>query len=186
MGDVIQIRRGLVSDAAALSAAAERWFRETFSSQNTPEDMDAYCAAAFSPDIQRAQLADPSIDTLLLDADNGRLIAYAQLRAAAPEGIVLPAPIELWRFYVDGALHGRGVAQRLMAAVHDAARTRGAQTIWLGVWEKNLRAQAYYRKAGFADIGAHEFHLGDDLQIDRLMSCLVEKGPGVISRGQSG
>jgi ribosomal protein S18 acetylase RimI-like enzyme len=57
-----------------------------------------------------------------------------------------------------------------MAAVDHTARAGGARTLWLGVWERNHRALAYYRKAGFTDIGAHEFYLGHDLQVDRLMS----------------
>ena len=173
MDDVIQIRRGLVSDAADLSAAAERWFRETFAPDNTAGDMDIYCRSAFSPDIQRAQLEDPAVETLLLHMSSGELMAYAQLRDGRPEGLDLEAPIELWRFYVDARHHGRGIAARLMAAVDEVARARGARTLWLGVWEKNHRAQAYYRKAGFADIGSHEFHLGHDLQLDRLMSKLL-------------
>jgi diamine N-acetyltransferase len=168
--DVMHIRRGGASDAEELAAAAERWFRGTFGPDNTAEDMAIYCASAFSPDIQRAQLTDPAVETLLLYDASGRLIAYAQLRDGAPDGIALPAPIELWRFYVDASYHGRGLAARLMAAVEDAARARGAQTLWLGVWEKNHRARAYYRKAGFIDIGSHEFHLGHDLQTDRLLS----------------
>jgi GNAT superfamily N-acetyltransferase len=170
MEDVTHIRRGVVADAEDLSAAAERWFRETFSPDNTAPDMAIYCASAFSPDIQRAQLTDPAVETLLLHDARSRLIAYAQLRDGGPDGITLVAPIELWRFYVDSSHHGRGLAARLMAAVDDAARQRGAKTLWLGVWEKNYRARAYYRKAGFLDIGSHEFRLGHDLQTDRLLS----------------
>jgi GNAT superfamily N-acetyltransferase len=170
MEEVMQIRRGVVGDADELSAAAERWFRETFSADNTAEDMAIYCAGAFSPDIQRAQLTDPAVETLLLHDSRGRLTAYAQLRDGGPDGITLPAPIELWRFYVDSAHHGRGLAAHLMAAVEDAARARRAKTLWLGVWEKNHRARAYYRKAGFLDIGSHEFRLGHDLQTDHLLS----------------
>ena len=168
--DVIQIRRGGVADAEELAAAAERWFRETFAPDNTAEDMEIYCASAFSAEIQRAQLADPAVETLLLHDPHGRLMAYAQLRDGPPDGVPLTAPIELWRFYVDSQHHGRGMAARLMTAVDDAARARGARTLWLGVWEKNHRARAYYRKAGFVDIGSHDFHLGHDLQTDRLMS----------------
>jgi len=166
----MHMRRGVAADARELATAAERWFRETFSADNTAEDMAIYCASAFSPDIQRAQLTDPAVETLLVHDPQGRLIAYAQLRDGAPEGMTLPSPIELWRFYVDSSQHGRGLAAQLMTAVEDAARTRGAKTLWLGVWEKNHRARAYYRKAGFLDIGSHEFPLGHDLQTDRLLS----------------
>ena len=168
--EVVQIRRASVADAAELSAAAERWFRAAFAADNTAEDMAAYCATAFSTAIQRAQLVDPAIDTFLVHDSGSQLIGYAQLREGSPPGLTLPSSIELWRFYVDAAHHGRGVADRLMAAADEAARARGVRTLWLGVWERNPRAQAYYRKAGFVDIGAHEFRLGTDLQIDRLMS----------------
>ena len=137
MEDVMQIRRGVESDAEELAPAAERWFRETFSPDNTAEDMAMYCAGAFSPEIQRAELTDPATETLLLQDSHGQLTAYAQLRDGPPDGFELAAPIELVRFYVDSALHGRGIAARLMAAVDEAARARGAKTLWLGVWEKN-------------------------------------------------
>ena len=80
----MQIRRGVQSDAEDLSAAAERWFRETFSPDNTAEDMEIYCTSAFSPEIQNAELTDPAVETLLLQDSRGELIAYAQLRDGPP------------------------------------------------------------------------------------------------------
>jgi diamine N-acetyltransferase len=56
-----------------------------------------------------------------------------------------------------------------MDAVVGEARTRGAQTLWLGVWERNARAIAFYRKRGFQDVGRHQFLVGTDRQTDRLM-----------------
>lgn len=163
------IRRATIEDAEALAAFAERTFRAAFGADNSPEDMDAYCAAAFTPEVQRTLLADARIDTLVAEDDNGGWMAYAQLRPGAPPDHPCEAPIELWRFYVDPAHHGRGVAQRLMEAVIAAARARHAKTVWLGVWERNPRAQAFYRKAGFTDVGAHTFVLGRDVQTDRVM-----------------
>jgi len=79
------------------------------------------------------------------------------------------APIEIRRFYVDRNWQGRGVAQTLMVASLEAAMERGARTVWLAVWDRNLRAQAFYRKCGFEDCGAKEFVLGRDRQTDRVM-----------------
>ena len=100
----------------------------------------------------------------------GKLIAFAQLRPGTAAGVTGAAPIELWRFYVDAPHHGRGVAQQLMAMVCTAARERAADVVWLGVWERNLRAQAFYKKAGFVDVGVHEFRVGQDVQTDRVMA----------------
>lgn len=165
------IRRACVDDAAELAAFADRSFRETFAADNNAADMEAYCAEAFSPAAQRDALADRSIETLICVDEAGRIAGYAQLRPGEPDGVVRPAPLELWRFYVDRMHHGRGVARQLMAAVFAAARGRSAQTLWLGVWEKNLRALAFYRKFGFVDVGSHQFVLGTDVQTDRLMVC---------------
>ncbi|MGQ0736861.1 MAG: GNAT family N-acetyltransferase [Acidobacteriota bacterium] len=165
----LDIRPGVPEDAAALAEFAERIYRDTFAPDNHPADMDAYCAKAFSTAIQERDLKDPSIHTLVGIDDGGALVAYAQLRPGAGPAITGPSPIELWRFYLARALHGSGAARPLMEAVLEAARARGARTLWLGVWERNPRAQAFYRKAGFVEVGAQEFLMGNDLQTDRLM-----------------
>ena len=164
------IRRATVEDAAALAALAERTFRDAFAADNRPQDMEHHCVRSYSPETQARELADPSIDTLVVEDTNHELAAYVQLRVGTPPAVVRGAdPIEVWRFYVDRAHHGSGLAQSLMSAAFEVARRRRAQTVWLGVWERNPRAQAFYRKLGFVDVGAHQFHLGADIQTDRLM-----------------
>ncbi len=164
------------ADAAALAALAERTFRDAFAADNSPADMDAHCAASYSPDIQDRELRDPSIRTLVAETPGHALVAYAQLRGDhAPESVTGPSPIELWRFYVDRGYHGRGVAQALMARVDYEAAAMGAQTVWLGVWERNLRAQAFYRKCGFVTVGTHTFMVGSDAQTDHLMARPLER-----------
>ena len=79
-------------------------------------------------------------------------------------------PIELWRFYVNRQWHGRGTAQALMARVTAEAGDTGAQTLWLGVWERNPRARAFYATCGFIDVGEHVFLFGTDPQTDRVMA----------------
>jgi ribosomal protein S18 acetylase RimI-like enzyme len=167
----VTIRRAVPADAVALAALAEQTFRAAFAADNDTDDMDAYCRSAFSPAVQGAQIDDQLIDTLVVVDTTGQLVAYAQLRPGAPtDGVEISGPIELWRFYVDAAFHGRGLAQQLMAASLEAARTRGAVTIWLGVWERNVRARAFYRKYDFTDVGAHTFVLGTDRQTDLIMA----------------
>ena len=60
-----------------------------------------------------------------------------------------------------------------MRACVDEARQAGHGTIWLGVWERNGRAQAFYRKWNFRAVGEHVFHLGSDPQKDILMQRAV-------------
>ena len=162
------IRRATPADAAALAGFTERVFRETFAADNRPADMDAYCAKAFDPARQRAEIESPQVHTLI--AECGDVAGCAQVRAGTPPPCVTAdRPIELRRFYIDTPWHGRGVAQMLMRAVMEIARADGAGSVWLGVWERNPRAVKFYGKFGFVDVGSQLFQLGDDPQTDRVM-----------------
>lgn len=175
MSHNLQVRRGRASDAAALAAFAERTFSETFAGANRPEDMAAYLPMAYGTSLQAIELGDPDIITLIIDAGDA-LAAYAQVRRGeAPACVQGSAPVELWRFYVDRPFHGRGLAQQLLAAAHAAAFELGGRTLWLGVWERNERAIAFYAKAGFRIVGSHDFWVGSDRQTDNIMTTDVRQ-----------
>lgn len=163
------IRRARANDAAALAALAESSFRATFAADNLPAHMDAHCRANYGEAIQRAEIADPLRITLLCE-EAGALIGYAQLRRGpAPACVDAACPGEIVRLYVLADWHGRGVAQALMQASLDALRDIGVDVVWLGVWEHNPRAIAFYSKSGFVEVGEHIFNLGGDPQRDRVM-----------------
>jgi GNAT superfamily N-acetyltransferase len=165
----VNIRVATAADAAAVSELARRTFYDTFAATNDPADMALYLAGAYSIDIQTRELNDRDITTLLVE-EGGTAIAYAMVRGDHVPGCVTgPNPVELWRFYVAREWHGRGVAAALMDRVRIAARERGAKTLWLGVWERNDRARAFYAKCGFTDTGEHIFLFGTDPQTDRVM-----------------
>lgn len=165
----ITIRPGTAADAEALAALAARTFRDTFAADNRPEDLALHLSEAYGPIQQGRELAGADISTLL--ADTGRdLAAYAQLRRGhAPGCVAGESPLELWRFYVAREWQGRGLAHMLMRQVDAEAERLEARTLWLGVWERNARAIAFYRKCGFADVGSHVFMVGSDPQTDRIM-----------------
>ena len=60
-----------------------------------------------------------------------------------------------------------------MSALIDRALEVGAKTLWLGVWEHNPRALAFYGKFGFTCVGEHTFVLGTDKQRDLIMQFEV-------------
>lgn len=166
----IIIRPAGVPDAAWLAVLAERTFRETYSAQNTLENMERYVAEHFSAALQAAELADPRLMTLVAEVD-GCPAGYTQLgRGSAPACVTGAEPAEVIRFYVDRPWHGQGLAQTLMQAAAERARTGGARTLWLGVWERNPRAIAFYRKMGFVEVGTHAFVLGTDHQRDLVLA----------------
>lgn len=165
----LTIRRATPADANLLAEFGARTFSDTFAADNTPEDMAAYLAAAFSPSMQAAELADPRATLLVAEAE-GEVAGYAHLRAGEAPGCVSgDKPVEIVRLYAGRAYHGRGVGAALMRACLEAAQEAGGATLWLGVWERNARARAFYGRWGFREVGAHEFRLGTDMQTDILM-----------------
>lgn len=164
------IRRATEDDVATLSAFARQQFIETFAAQNDPDDLAAFLDATYSPDQQRAELHDPTRSYWLLEMD-GQLAGFALLRDQAPhDAVVARHPVEVQRFYVDRAWHGRGLAATLMAHACETARALGGDTVWLGVFEQNPRAIRFYEKQGFAAVGAQTFMVGTDAQRDVVMA----------------
>jgi GNAT superfamily N-acetyltransferase len=152
-----------------LAEFAARTYYETFAAVNTPENMQAYLDAAFTPAQLEAELNDPGSVFFLAHIGN-KLAGYAKLFAGdAPECITGPIPVELVRFYVDQSWHGRGVASALMEVCLAEAKRGSFQTMYLGVWENNERAKAFYKKWNFVRVGQHIFQMGDDPQIDWWM-----------------
>ena len=160
-------RNAVAEDAEALVEFAARIYYQTFASSNTPDNMRAYLNTAFTLPQFKAELNDPSAIFILAEVE-GHLAGYAKLLPdKAPECIQGAAPIELVRFYVDERWHGSGLASALMELCLAEAEQRGFKTIYLGVWERNFRAQAFYRKWDFVRVGEHIFQMGDDPQTDR-------------------
>jgi ribosomal protein S18 acetylase RimI-like enzyme len=164
------IRQATRHDARQLSLLAEQTFRDTFAAMNTAENMDLHCQTNYSEQIQTGEIADPARLTLL-SVDGDKLIGFVQLRwGGAPDCVKANAPGEIQRLYVAKDWHGQGVAQELMAASIEALKGRGSDVVWLGVWERNPRAIAFYRKLGFVEVGDHVFPLGTDPQRDIVMA----------------
>ena len=166
---VVTIRPVQLADAAALAHLAERTFRDTFTEDGNHADMTLHCAKNFGVAIQRQEIIAAN-NVILVAEIAGQLAAFAQVRLQAPKDcVVAQHPSELHRLYVEKAWHGRGVAHQLMAQILATAAQAGADTIWLGVWEENPRAIAFYRKYGFRVVGEHVFQFGNDPQRDLVM-----------------
>jgi ribosomal protein S18 acetylase RimI-like enzyme len=167
------IRYATPSDANALAKLAETTFRDTFASTNSIEDLNLHCQAKYGEAIQLAEIKSSDMTALLCEAD-GALIAYSQLRwHPAPACVSAIRPGEIQRFYVDDAWHGKGIAQELMKRCFMELKQRNSDFAWLGVWERNPKAIAFYKKFGFIEIGSHVFPLGTDPQRDIIMARAI-------------
>jgi diamine N-acetyltransferase len=189
LADDSVIRDAVLADAAELAMFAATVFRETYAATTRPADLDQHVARWLAPDAQARDIADPAIRTLLLTLA-GSLAGYAQLRRApgpacvsGADGLERPA-LEIMRFYIAPAWHGRGLAQRLMDACLEAGRAT-ASVVWLGVYTRNPRAVRFYIKSGFRTVGTQTFVLGSDSQEDLVMRWEGDPAPASTSPGEA-
>lgn len=174
---LFSLRQARIDDARALAELAERTFREAFAAANDADHVDAHCRDSYREDVQAQEILDRERFTIVAE-EAAELIGYAQLRwGSAPACVAASAPGEIQRLYVAGAWHGRDAAQRLMRACLEELARRGSDVAWLGVWERNPRAIAFYRKFGFVPTGEQVFQLGGDPQRDLVMVRRIPAGP---------
>lgn len=169
------IRRGTEADATTLAEVGAALFRQTYADQIPAAEIAAHTRQDFSPARQRAELVDSAVVTLLVE-DEGTIVGFAQLRQKPiPTDPPHVADVELWRIYLDREWHGRGVGQRLLGEVGKAAwGALSARGIWLGVWERNPRAIAFYAKHGFEAVGHQPFRVGSEMQRDVVMRATAD------------
>lgn len=78
--------------------------------------------------------------------------------------------LEIERIYIRSKFQKHGLGKYLLNTAMEIAIERNKKKIWLGVWEKNENALAFYKKMGFVQAGAHSFYMGDEEQIDFIMT----------------
>lgn len=157
------------ADAAVLAKISTDTFFETFERFNTKEDMAAYLSQNFTPDKLRAELEDAA-SRFITAKYEGILAGYMKLkRSNAPAELGAQQTLEIERLYVSKPYQSKKVGAALMQHAIDTARGEKAKVLWLGVWEHNPKAIAFYERWGFKTFGSHGFQLGSDLQTDLLM-----------------
>lgn len=175
-----QIRRAAAPDSEALAALGTEVFTATFAHSCTREQLQAFLDEAYTPEAIARDIADSSKDVLVATegddgsssppAPGGKLLGFLYLTRGSSEPCVehLERPVELQRLYISLGAHGKGLGKALSLAADSLARGQGFKTMWLGVWEENHKAQAFYRKMGYERIGEHVFDVGGDLQTDEI------------------
>ncbi len=167
------IRVAVREDAATLTELGARTFRDSFAADNRPEDMEAFIASHYRLELQIAELEDPRNLYLLAEVE-GVPAGFALLRDAPRErGVPGARPVNLSRLYVDTPFLGAKVGAALMRRSMDEARARGHDVLWLGVWEHNVRARAFYARWSFAEVGEMNFLFGSDPQRDLVLALTL-------------
>lgn len=170
----IEIRKVTLNDIEELQEIGRQTFYETFSAGNTEENMRKYLDEGFSAEKITAELNDPNAEFYFATLDN-KVIGYLKLNFGHSQTELQDdEAVEIERIYVLKEFHGKKVGQVLYEKAMQIAQQKSANYVWLGVWEENPRAIAFYKKNGFVEFDKHIFKLGDDEQTDIMMKLQLK------------
>lgn len=165
----MEIVKATINDLDELQGIGIETFSETFSKNNTKENMEKYLLESFSTEKLAAELNDANAE-FYFATQNEKVIGYLKINfGAAQTELKDSSGLEIERIYVFKAFHGKHVGQLLYEKALEIAKQHELAFVWLGVWEENLRAISFYQKNGFVVFDKHLFKLGEEIQTDIMM-----------------
>ncbi|KYH07264.1 MULTISPECIES: GNAT family N-acetyltransferase [Chryseobacterium] len=170
----IIINKASAEDVEIVQSLGIQTFSETFAEDNTEEAMKKYLEESFNTEKIKSELNNPdSFFYIAWEEDNP--VGYLKVNSGeAQTELQDDTALEIERIYVKKSHHGKKVGQLLYNQALETAEQLGKSYLWLGVWEKNLRALQFYRKNGFVEFDKHIFRLGEEEQTDLMMKKVLD------------
>jgi GNAT superfamily N-acetyltransferase len=136
---------------------------------------EAPSAFAASVDDQRRLPPENWEEWARAGAGNGGTVTIVAVESERWVGMIVGRLLDaetawLEALWVDPTVRGRGLGQRLIEAVADWARGRGAARLDLSVTESNGAAAALYTRAGFAPTGRRRPLPADPARLEVFLS----------------
>ncbi|GAB2480634.1 spermidine/spermine N(1)-acetyltransferase [Alkalibacterium psychrotolerans] len=172
----IRFERVGLNELETLQSISIETFKDTFEKDNTEQDMADYLSTACSKEKLKAELENDNAFFYFLYFED-ELAGYMKLnlKEAQTENIA-PAGLEIERIYIRKDYKRKGLGSIMLDKAFEMAEKQDCTSVWLGVWEHNEPAKAFYRTKGFEKVGTHSFYMGEDKQLDWIMQVkLLEK-----------
>lgn len=171
---MFETRPATADDAGMLAVLASTVFCEAYRAAFSSEQQIAeYVSRTFVPAAFAIELNAAS-SWYTLGFVDGTAAGFIKLeRAAPPPCVGSDAAIELSKLYVLRQFYGCGIANQLIEQGLEHASAQGRSQVWLCVWERNERAQAFYQRWGFKTVGNLVIPLDGVPFRDLVMTCSV-------------
>jgi len=166
----MNIKMCTLEDSRELQEISVETFNETFKDQNTPEQIIAYLERAFDLNQLEKELANRSSQFFFVYF-NHEVAGYLKVNTDDAQSEKMgDDSLEIERIYIKKKFQKHGLGKQLLNKAIESAIELKKRKIWLGVWEENENAIAFYQKKGFVQTGAHSFYMGDEEQVDLIMT----------------
>lgn len=166
----IKIKKCTLADSLDLQTISVNTFTETFKNHNSPEHLNAYLEKAYNLNQLEQELVNQSSQFFFVYF-NQEIAGYLKINTGDAQSEAMgDDSLEVERIYVMKKFQKHGLGKHLLNKAVEIAKEQKKEKIWLGVWEENENAIAFYQKKGFFQTGAHSFYMGDDEQVDLIMT----------------
>lgn len=170
----IHIKKCTLEDVHTLQEVGRETFNETFKHQNSPENMEVYLKRAFSLEQLEKELGNRSSQFFLIYF-NHEVAGYLKLNMDDAQSEEMGHDsLEIERIYIKSEFQKQGLGKYLFNQAVEIADKHKKSKLWLGVWEKNANAIAFYERLGFIQTGTHSFSMGDEEQNDFIMTKTLQ------------
>ena len=146
-----EIKKVTIADIQDLQQISRETFSETFGSQNSTENMEKFLNKAYAEEKLRSEIENKNSNFYFLIVNN-QVAGYLKVNEGDAQNF-----------------QHQGFGLVLIKLAEELARKKNKANMWLGVWEKNYQAQAFYKKDGFKRVSQHTFVVGDDPQTDFIL-----------------
>jgi diamine N-acetyltransferase len=135
--------------------------------------MKAYLERAFNSKQLEKELSNTSSEFYFVYFDN-EIAGYLKININDAQSEEMDdESLEIERIYIKNEFQKQGIGKYLLNKAMEIAMENNKKKLWLGVWEKNEKAISFYKKLGFVQTGAHSFYMGDEEQIDFIMTKTI-------------
>ncbi|MEK5040438.1 GNAT family N-acetyltransferase [Sporosarcina sp. FSL K6-3457] len=166
----IKIKKCNREDIEILQEISIETFNDTFKNQNSPENMKNYLERAFNAQQLEKELSTISSEFFFVYF-NGAVAGYLKVNTNEAQSEEMgDESLEIERIYIKKEYQKHGLGKYLLNKAIEIATDCNKKKIWLGVWERNENAIAFYKKMGFVHTDSHAFYMGDEEQIDLIMT----------------
>lgn len=151
----------------ALEHLARLTFTATFGHLYTAENLENHLSKTCSSDFFQRELANGI--TIVLAYNTAEYVGYIKYGAVGLPITHHPDDREIHRLYVVPSCQKQGIGQQLMEYALNDPYLSSAHGLYLGVWEDNTNAQAFYARYGFKPVGDYHYYVGTHADREIIM-----------------
>lgn len=166
----IHLQKITKNNVQDLQEVSIQTFTETFKDNNSEKSLNDYLNTAYELTKLEKELENPHSEFYFAYFNN-ELAGYLKININDAESEKMGEnALEVERIYIKKSFKRRGIGRHLIETAEQLAKKYQKNLMWLGVWEYNPKAIAFYETLGFKVIGAHSFFMGEEEQTDLIMS----------------